>query len=144
MQGSKQPRNNYKEFLQLPIIFLGKTPGQRGITFHFPGAMHQARWVAKALYFIKIYLFRHQFYLTKNEEKNLLRFSIFSILIYMEHWFRAPISSSAPHNNLTLITEYQDVHKIVNSMKVVNDTAEGVVKLISDYTKILTKGETQL
>ena len=30
MQGSKQPRNNYKEFLQLWIIFLGETPpGQR-------------------------------------------------------------------------------------------------------------------
>ena len=40
------------------------------------------------------------------------------------------------------ITEYQDAHKIVNSMKVVNDTAVRAVKLVSDYTKILTKDET--
>ena len=42
------------------------------------------------------------------------------------------------------ITENQDAHKIVNSMKVVNDTAERAVKLVSDYTKILTNDETQL
>ena len=42
------------------------------------------------------------------------------------------------------ITEYQDAHKIVNSMNVVNDTVERAVKLVSDYTKILTKAETQL
>ena len=58
MQGSKQPCNNYKELLQLSIIFLGKTPpGQRGITFCSPGAMHQTQWMGKALYSIKIYLF---------------------------------------------------------------------------------------
>ena len=103
-QGSKQLCNDYKEFLQLSIIFLGKTPpGQMGITFCSPGAMHQAQWMGKALYSIKIYLFQHQFYLTKNEEKNLLQFLIFSILIHMEHWFWAPISSSTPHNDLTLI-----------------------------------------
>ena len=58
LQGTKQPHNDYKEFLQLTINFLGKTPPSQGvITFHTSGAMHQAQWMAKALYSIEIYLF---------------------------------------------------------------------------------------
>jgi len=37
------PRDDYQEFLELIIIFLGGTPSQ-GIHFHQPGACHLARW----------------------------------------------------------------------------------------------------
>ncbi|KAL4090349.1 hypothetical protein QTP88_025206 [Uroleucon formosanum] len=42
----KYPRDDYKEFIELVMIFLWKTP-PRGIHFRPPGAYHLARWMAK-------------------------------------------------------------------------------------------------
>ena len=56
LQKVKQPREDYREFLELVIIFLGGTP-PRGISFRGPGAFHLARWMAKAIYCLKMYLF---------------------------------------------------------------------------------------
>lgn len=53
------PRNDYREFLELIIIFLEGTLS-KGIIFCQPGACYLARWMAKAIYCFKIYLFRHQ------------------------------------------------------------------------------------
>lgn len=50
------PRNDYKEFLELIIIFLGGVLS-KGICCKAPGTYHFARWIAKALYCLKIYLF---------------------------------------------------------------------------------------
>jgi len=55
-----QPRDDYCELLELAIIFLGGTP-QRGIRFRYPGAIHRARWMARAIYSIKMWLFRKQY-----------------------------------------------------------------------------------
>ena len=55
-----QPRDDYHELLELTIIFLGATP-PRGIKFQCPGALHRARWMARAIYSIKMWLFRSQF-----------------------------------------------------------------------------------
>ena len=41
----KQPRDDYREFLELSIIFIGGVPVQ-GTHFQVPGAMHRARWMA--------------------------------------------------------------------------------------------------
>jgi len=40
-----QPRDDYKELLELCIIYLGDVPS-RGIRFMLPGALHRARWMA--------------------------------------------------------------------------------------------------
>ena len=50
-----QPRDDYREFLKLVLIFTGD---KDVVNFKAPGAMHHARCMAKAIYFIKIYLFR--------------------------------------------------------------------------------------
>ena len=55
-----QPRDDYKELLELCLIYLGEqTPS--GIRFKAPGAFHHARWMAKLIYSIKIWLIRDQF-----------------------------------------------------------------------------------
>ena len=46
-----QPRDDYKEFLELALLFLGVVP-PRGVRFLAPGAYHHARWMSKALYAI--------------------------------------------------------------------------------------------
>jgi len=65
----KQPRDDYRELLELTVIcFCGKLSSD--ISFKIPGAIHQARCMAKAIYSLKIYLFCKQFRLT-NQAKCL-------------------------------------------------------------------------
>ncbi|KAL1454591.1 hypothetical protein WDU94_010811 [Cyamophila willieti] len=55
-----QPRDDYKELLELVLVFFGTLDG-REVGFKTPGAITHARWMAKAIYCLKIYLFRgHQ------------------------------------------------------------------------------------
>lgn len=62
----QQPRADYAEFLQLIVVILGgKRPLE--VTFRAPGAFHHARRMAKAIYCLKIYLFRNQFSLNTRE-----------------------------------------------------------------------------
>ena len=43
-----QPRDDYREFLELVIIFLDSVP-ERGIRFIAPGAIHHTRWLSKVI-----------------------------------------------------------------------------------------------
>ncbi len=52
----KQLRDDYRELLELTMIFLGGIP-KNGISFHIPGAVSHARWMSKAIYAFKIFLF---------------------------------------------------------------------------------------
>lgn len=51
----KQLRDDYEEFLKLVIITLDETP-PGGIIIRKPGACHHARWMAEAIYCLKILL----------------------------------------------------------------------------------------
>lgn len=82
------PRDDYKEFLVLIIIFLGGVP-LGGIKFKKPGAYHLARWMSKRIYGPKIFLFRFQFKLTKQEENSLVDFNCFIIKCYAMYWYTA-------------------------------------------------------
>jgi len=61
-----QPRDDYRELLELALIYMGHGP-PRGVHLTKPGAMHRARWMAKAIYSLKIFCFRSQFHLTSRE-----------------------------------------------------------------------------
>ena len=65
--------------------------------------MHQARWIAKAIYSIKIWLFCSQFKPRARESHGLLRLNIFLAKIYIKFWFQAPEASTAPRNDLQLL-----------------------------------------
>lgn len=100
------PRDDYKEFLELIIIFLGGIP-PRGIRFKAPGAYHLARWMAKALYCLKIFLFRKQFKITQREEKALKRLCCFIIKCYAESWFLTPNGITAPMNDIMFLKKLE-------------------------------------
>ena len=55
-----QPRDDYEELLLLSSIFLGETT-DKGVKIRALGAYNRARWMAKIIYCIKIYIFRNQF-----------------------------------------------------------------------------------
>lgn len=67
------PREDYKEIIELCLLILGLTlPNQtaeKQYHFRLPGAYHMARWMAKVIYCMKIFLFRNEFKLTATEQK---------------------------------------------------------------------------
>src|ERR1043165_10289674 len=99
------PREDYKELLTLNLIFLGGIP-PLGVRFRVPGAYHHARWMSKIIFIMKIYLFRHQFKLTKHETD-------------ASTWQQTP--------------SFQKATAVVSSLKVVNDCAERGIALASSF-----------
>ena len=101
---SAQPRDDYCELLELTIILFGECP-PRGFKFMQPGALHRARWMARMIYGIKIFLFRSQFRLTAKEVSGLKRFTAFTGTLYIKAWFSAPSAIAAPAGDLTFLQE---------------------------------------
>lgn len=109
-----QPRDDYRELLELTIIFLGATPSH-GIQFRYPGALHRARWMARAIYSLKMWLFRNQYPLqqragtlrgTSNSKRvweHLKNVCLFVTCIYVRYWFQTPSATTAPRNDLALL-----------------------------------------
>lgn len=110
-----QPRDDYRELLELVIIFLGGMPAQ-GISFKQPAGLHRARWMAKAIYALKIWMFRGQFRLTAKEEGGFRNICIFTTRIYTRAWFTAPSAVSAPRNDLWLI---KSLHRLVRKYSLI-------------------------
>lgn len=73
------------ELLYLTIPFLGDISVSS--TIQAPEAYHCARWMAKLIYSLKIYLFRSQFKLTSKELRGLRQFSQFVVTVYLKAWF---------------------------------------------------------
>lgn len=104
-------RKDYKELLELSRIFLG-TADSSQVQFRAAGAVSHARWMSKALYSIKIYVFRDQFRLTLREEKALYDVCLFIVFVYIEGWFSATSAIFAPNNDLKMIkklVEYKEI-----------------------------------
>src|SRR6218665_3807685 len=93
------PREDYRELLQLCLIFLGEEVDGK-LLFRAPGAMYSARWMSKAIYSIKICLFKDQMQLTARETRGLMTVSLFVSLIYARFWHEAPVAQKAPLNDL--------------------------------------------
>ncbi|KAF0714990.1 Uncharacterized protein FWK35_00031556, partial [Aphis craccivora] len=94
----------------------------QGIHFRAPGAYHLARWMAKAIYCLKIFLFRTQFKLTQKQEKSLKRICCFIMKCYAEAWFSSTNAITAPMNDIYFL-------KTLNAYKM--DDKEVAEKAIS-------------
>ena len=101
---TQHPRDDYRELLELSIIILGGQP-KRGIRIARPGALHRARWMAKIIYAVKVFLFRDQdkLQLSQAELSRIKRFVEFSISTYVAPWYKAPCPTSAPAQDLALL-----------------------------------------
>ena len=95
-------RDDYRELLLLAENFLGGDLTDK-VQFFEHGAVHHARWMAKAIYFLKIYLFRKVFNWSLKEEKALIDICLFIVFVYIKPWFTVPFAFQAPNNDLTFI-----------------------------------------
>lgn len=109
-----QPRDDYKELLNLVIVFLDGVPPKE-ISFRAPAGLHRARWMAKVIYALKIWMFRNQFKLTKKEEKGLLEICIFTVRLFITAWYQAPGATLAPRLDLQLLKDI-DAYKSQNAL----------------------------
>ena len=106
--------------IELCLLVLGfplpNYPKDTNYHFRLPGAYHMARWMAKVIYCMKIYVFRNEFKLTASEKRNLTEFCIFATHVYAPAWIAFPVPSDAPLNDLMLfrrIKQYADINKAV-------------------------------
>ncbi|XP_044579240.1 uncharacterized protein LOC123261589 [Cotesia glomerata] len=112
-----QPRDDYKEILELSLIFLGEMPREQ-VFFKRPGAVHHARWMAKAIYCLKMFIFRDEFDLSKKELDGLRQFCIFIVMVYVKAWFSSTSATSAANHDLEFmknLIEYSKINSLISS-----------------------------
>lgn len=112
-------RDDYREFIELILIFLGGSP-PRGIKFRQPGAYHLARWMAKAMYCIKIVLFSDQFKITTREQNSLDDLCCFIVKCYIQEWITAPNPIAAPINDLLYLKKLMNYHDKLGEVAIKN------------------------
>lgn len=98
MLQNKFQRDDYKELLELSIIFLNGNLDNK-FKIRPPGAMHQARWMSRAIYCFKIYIFRNQFSLSISDKNAIRDICVFIVRFYLKAWFNC----RAPANDLNFI-----------------------------------------
>lgn len=106
LHDGSNPREDYEELLRLCLVFLGGSEGQ--VRFRAPGAYHQARWMAKAIYAVKMTLFIDQLELPARVQQGLRQVALFVSLLYVKHWHEALIPEYAPKNDLELLQALND------------------------------------
>lgn len=104
-------RGDYKELAELCLIFLGHFSPEN-VRFHFPGAMHHARWMSKAIYTLKIFMFRHQFKMNIATKESIRDISSFIVKIYVKMWFSSSLATKAPRSDLNLLKELHEYRKV--------------------------------
>lgn len=96
-------RDDYRELVELSILFMGGDADRRELKIRPPGAMHRARWMARAIYSLKISLLSSQFILTKKEKAALQDVCVFIVTSYIKPWLQCCSAIKAPYQDLTFI-----------------------------------------
>ncbi|XP_073972974.1 uncharacterized protein [Rhodnius prolixus] len=113
-----QPRDDYKELLELSLIFLGEMPRDQ-VSFKRPGAIHHARWMAKAIYCLKMFIFRDEFVLSKKELDSSRQLCIFIVIVYVKAWFSSTSATSAANHDLEFmknLIKYKQINPLISSV----------------------------
>ena len=66
--------------------------------------------MAEVIYSLKIWMFQDQFKLTKRETDGLSSMVLFAVRIYLKYWIEAPLTVSAPRNDLDTLKLLHDYH----------------------------------
>ena len=110
MLEKKLVRGDYKELVKLVLFAIGDD-SQDLLRFNRPGAMHKARWMAKLLYALKMYMLSRKIHeelprgsvFAAGQFDKLERFVQFIVCCYIPWWLTALGSTHAPVNDLALL-----------------------------------------
>jgi hypothetical protein len=107
------PRDDYREFLCLAASMVGI---ETKTAIRKPGAMHRARWMAKAIYSLKIEMLldgnESILKLTARELQGVQRLNRFVVTVYLQSWFTCRNAADAPINDILLIQRLNDYDDI--------------------------------
>ena len=92
-------RDNYRELIELSIIFLGGDK-EKKLKIRPPGAMHQARWMARAIYSLKICLLQSHLKISMKEKQALRDVCLFIATVYVKPWLGCSLAVKAPYQDL--------------------------------------------
>uniref|UniRef100_A0A6V7II93 Uncharacterized protein n=1 Tax=Bracon brevicornis TaxID=1563983 RepID=A0A6V7II93_9HYME len=128
----RHPRGDYGEFLGLSYIFLDGVP-PRGVEFTAPGAIHHVRWLVKAIYSLKAFIFREQLILKKDQIEETRQVCPFIILFYVKSWLTCPFAIEASRLDLASLRDliqYRNINATV---------ANAVLKKFSGHLWYITE-----
>lgn len=112
MQREKhQIRDDYAELTDLALKFFGESNLETK-RFMVPGAVNNSRWMARAIYVIKCYLFRSQIDLSDHLLDSLRRFALFISSIYVKYWNWCSDVFNAPVNDLRFLKELEKYREV--------------------------------
>lgn len=94
---------------------------EKSTSFRIPAGLHRARWMAKAIYSLKIFLFRDQLKMSKKEQKGIKDICVFTVRIYVKYWYEAQSAPFAPGNDLQLLKDlklYEDINPLISKVAI--------------------------
>lgn len=101
---SEYARGDYKELLQLSLLFIGEDV-PNFTQLRLPGATIHARFMSKDIYCYKMFLLREQFKMTSLELKGIRNICIFLTRIFVAYWFGCMNAVNAPRQDLQFIQD---------------------------------------
>ncbi|GBM34936.1 hypothetical protein AVEN_144751-1 [Araneus ventricosus] len=78
--------------------------------------MHQARWMAREIYSLKLSLFSSQLKLNTKDKEKLLDVCLFIVTIYVKPWIRCILAVEAPYKDLCFLKSlkaYENVNESI-------------------------------
>ena len=108
-------RDDYRELIDLSVIFLGGDE-EKKLKIRPPGAMHQARWMARAIYSSKICLLQSHFKISMKEKQALRDVCLFIATVYVKPWLRCSLAVKALYQDLCVLKTlkgYEKVDKVI-------------------------------
>lgn len=104
-------RDDYRELIELCVIFLGGDT-EKKLKLRPPGAMHQARWMARAIYSLKICLLQSQCRITAKDKKALQDVCLFIVMLYVKPWLECTVATKAPNQDLRFLKMLKEYEKV--------------------------------
>ncbi|XP_065679805.1 uncharacterized protein LOC136094125 [Hydra vulgaris] len=91
-------RNDYRKLCELFVFYLGEVPG---LCFHQPGACHEARFMADALYILTLRITNKITMIMSKVEKKMIETAAFFTSVCYAPWFlKLYLVASSPSNDL--------------------------------------------
>ena len=82
LKDNNQPRADYKELLMLTLLVLGQSQSS---SIKAPGAYSKARWMAIAIYTLRIFIFQKQLTFAQTIKGTIVSLTKFIVLIYTKY-----------------------------------------------------------
>ena len=92
-------RDDHHELIELSIIFLGGDK-EKKLKIRPHGAMHQALWMARAIYSLKISLLQSHFKISMKEKQALRDVCLFITTVYVKPWLGCSLAVKTPYLDL--------------------------------------------